>query len=226
MGVFRVADGQADAFLMCVADGVGSEPLSQLGSHHACPLLHAAVRPWVTPLLMGDESTELPDLCEALMKEVAKGLLATATRVDLDPKQLSTTLVGALIEASPRDPYERRYLVFGVGDSGAFLLRDGFFHPLFADEHDTTITSTGTNALPTSLGRVVTCGGTLAPGEMLMICTDGLSNPMRNVRVSERLAEWWSQGAVPTLPQFGWQLSFRAKSYSDDRTAVCAWSLL
>ena len=58
-----------------------------------------------------------------------------------------------------------------------------------------------------------------------MVCTDGLSNPMRNAAVSSQLAQWWGRGTVPGMPEFGWQLSFRAKSYGDDRTAVCAWSV-
>jgi serine/threonine protein phosphatase PrpC len=114
-------------------------------------------------------------------------------------------------------------VVFAVGDSSAFLLRDGKFAACFADQHDTMITSTGTNALPTSVGRVAAVRGELRAGDMLMICTDGMSNPMRNTQVTDQLAAWWAPGRVPGLPEFGWQLSFRAKSYGDDRTAVCFW---
>lgn len=223
MGIYRVADDAGDAFLVCVADGVGSQPLSQLGSAEACPLLRAAVQPLVSELLTADAETELPDLGQGLMERVAKELLAVAERASADPKELSTTLVGALIDANPPSPDARRLVLFGVGDSGAFLLRGGAFTPLFADQHDGAITGTGTNALPTSVGRAITRAGRLAPGDVLMVCTDGLSNPMRNALVTQRLAEWWGQGVVPPLPLFGWHLSFRAKSHSDDRTAVCVW---
>ncbi len=222
MGIWRVTDSHTDAFLVCVADGVGSQPLSQLGSAKACPLLRTEVTRLVTPLFTADE---VPQLCQGMMQRVAHGLEDVASRVSADPKELSTTLVGAVIEASPVSPEERRCVVFGVGDSGAFLLRDATFHALFADQHDAMITSTGTNALPTSVGRAVTYAGVLVPGDVLMICTDGLISPMRNGKVTGQLAEWWGSGNVPGLPQFAWQLSFRAKSFSDDRTAVCVWEL-
>jgi serine/threonine protein phosphatase PrpC len=225
MGIWKVSDKHTEAFLVCVADGVGSQPLSQLGSLEACRLVHEYVPSSVTALLNADEDDELPGLCQELAERVALELAEIASRVRADPKELSTTLVAALVDASPVNPDERRYVAFGVGDSGAFLLRDRVFHALFADQHDTTITSTGTNALPTSVGRAVTYGGMLVPGDMLMICTDGLSNPMRNAKVTEQLTEWWGQGTIPQLALFGWQLSFRAKTYSDDRSAVCVWGL-
>lgn len=226
MGIWRVADPHTHGFLICVADGVGSQPLSQVGSRNACSLLRAKVSPRVTHLLTGNEESELPGLWRDLVTGIAEEIAATATSMERDPKELSTTLVGALIEASPDSPDERRFVAFSVGDSGAFLLRGGAFHPLFADPHDSAITSTGTNALPTSVGQVLTSTGALATGDMLMLCTDGLSGPMRNSKVTERLVEWWGgQSTIPSLTEFGWQLGFRAKSYSDDRTAVCAWSL-
>jgi hypothetical protein len=59
---------------------------------------------------------------------------------------------------------------------------------------------------------------------MLMVCSDGMSNPMRNGDVRKQLAQWWSGDRVPGLLEFGWQVGYRAKTYGDDRTAVCVWS--
>ena len=64
---------------------------------------------------------------------------------------------------------------------------------------------------------------TLNSSDMLIICTDGLSNPMRNQDVRAQLAQWWECDRIPGIAQFGWQLSFRAKSFGDDRTAICVW---
>ena len=59
---------------------------------------------------------------------------------------------------------------------------------------------------------------------MLMVCSDGMSNPMTNDDVREQLARWWGGEQVPGLMEFGWQVGYRVKSYGDDRTAVCVWS--
>jgi serine/threonine protein phosphatase PrpC len=65
--------------------------------------------------------------------------------------------------------------------------------------------------------------GTIGPGDMLLVCTDGMSNPMRNENVRAQLAEWRGSGRVPSMREFGWQMSYRVKTYDDDRTAVCVW---
>ena len=58
---------------------------------------------------------------------------------------------------------------------------------------------------------------------MLMLCSDGLSGPMdNNESVRDQLADWWG-GQPPSLPEFYWQMSFRAQTYGDDRSAVCVW---
>lgn len=72
------------------------------------------------------------------------------------------------------------------------------------------------------MGRVQVAVGTVGAEEALVLCTDGLTGPMRNAQVKEQLVQWWS-GPVPTALEFGWQLGFQAKSYGDDRTAVCVW---
>jgi serine/threonine protein phosphatase PrpC len=96
-------------------------------------------------------------------------------------------------------------------------------HPLLEDPHDTTITSTATYVLPASLGEAGVDAGTIGPGDILLICTDGMSNPMRNENVRAQLAEWRGSGRVPSMREYGWQMSHRAKTYDDDRTAVCVW---
>jgi serine/threonine protein phosphatase PrpC len=160
---------------------------------------------------------------EKIAGSICDRLTDVAGYLGVAPKALSTTLAAALIELNPQDPAQRRFRILSVGDATAFLLSKRHFIPLLADPHDTTITSTATNALPTSLGEVGADAGILGPGDMLMVCTDGMSNPMRNADVRAQLAEWWGGDHVPSMPEFGWQMSYRVKTYDDDRTAVCVW---
>lgn len=224
MDISRIWDGQAEALIICVADGVGSEPLSHHGSAEACRLLQDEVKRRVRALFDAEPVHGLPELCQDLAEVLAQRMTEIADYLKIAPKALSTTLVAALIEGRPADDAHRNYVLFAVGDSTAFLLREGAFQPCFADQHDGVITSTNTNALPTSPGRVAAVRGVLRPGEMLMTCTDGMSNPMRNAKVAAQLAARWGTGRVPSLPEFSWQVSFRAKSYGDDRTAICVWA--
>lgn len=224
LSICHVSHGQAKAYLACVADGVGSEPLSQYGSALVCELARDAVIARLSSLFTAEPTKGLRDLCQDLAAELAEQLTGEANVLDVPARALSTTLVAAVVEAEPADPARRQCAVFAVGDSPAFLLRAGEFHPLLADQHDTEITSTETRALPTAAGQVAVSRGDLIPGDMLLICTDGLSNPMRNPATMDQLVAWWGAGEVPSIPEFGWQLSFRVKSYGDDRTAICFWN--
>jgi serine/threonine protein phosphatase PrpC len=60
-------------------------------------------------------------------------------------------------------------------------------------------------------------------GEMLLLCTGGLAEPMRHADVRDALGRWWAEPDVPELAAFLWHISFRAKAFSDDRTALCVW---
>jgi len=139
------------------------------------------------------------------------------------PQSLSTTLVGALVETQPVDPGRRRCVIVSVGDSTVFLLRNSEFLPCLPEQHDGEITDTRVDALPAAPGAVACQIVHLSADDMLLACTDGLSNPMQNDEVRRKLADWWTSDHIPGLPEFGWQLSFRAQSFGDDRTAICAW---
>jgi serine/threonine protein phosphatase PrpC len=223
MGMWRIGTQETAAVLVCVTDGVSSEPLSHRGAAEACRLLRDAVALDVPDLLKAQAKRRLIPVWENIAQDISDRLTAVAGYLAVAPRALSTTLAAALVELNPEDPAQRRYVILSVGDATAFLLGDGEFSPLLADPHDAAITSTATYALPTSIGEVGVAAGVMGPGDVLMVCTDGMSNPMRNEDVRAQLAEWWGTGRVPSMAEFGWQLSYRVKSYDDDRTAVCVW---
>ncbi|WP_027345045.1 protein phosphatase 2C domain-containing protein [Hamadaea tsunoensis] len=206
-------------FMAAVADGVGSETWSHIGSAAACRLLAEEIGGYAEAMLDPARENRLQDNCQELMDKVAGRLAMEADSRDLNKKQLSTTLVGCLF--GPAAPV-RRAVMFAVGDSPAYVLRARDFQPVFTVEQE-EIASSGTNALPTQIGRVSVRVAELCAGDMVLLCTDGLGNTMRTPAVRRQLAEWWGEPGVPGLPAYFWQLSFRAQSYGDDRTAVCVW---
>lgn len=229
MGVYHVSDGGTEAYLACVADGVGSAPFSQFGSAQVCELAKAELEAdgRLTALLSPQSASDLRDHCERIVTALAAQLAVKADNAGLARGAVSTTLAAAVVEANPARPADRRYAAFAVGDSPAFLIRGGQFNPLFRDQHQGEITGTETSALPTAIrhGQALTASGSLLPGEVLLICTDGLSNPMRGDETKKHLLTSWTEREPPSVLEFGGQLSFRAKSHDDDRTAVCFWNV-
>jgi serine/threonine protein phosphatase PrpC len=219
-----VADQEQPLILACVADGVGSYPLSHIGSAEACWLLRQHVTAHLD-MLLSPSAPAQAQACRQVISEVASGLRVLAAKNRLEPKQVSTTLAAALIIPTRKGQGAAAHaLLFGVGDSTGFLLREGRWTaiPEQADDEGDVI-STGTNALPTRPETCQIASSTLYIGDMLMLCTDGLAKPFEgNESVRDRLAEWWG-GHPPGLPEFYWQLSFRAQTYVDDRSVVCAW---
>ncbi|WP_066364448.1 protein phosphatase 2C domain-containing protein [Herbidospora mongoliensis] len=204
-----------DVLLVCVADGVGSQPEAHLGSALACRSLYEEAEPVARRLLDPDEDTagEIAD-------GIAQRMLAA---IAADPVTYATTLTAAVVELTPSGE-PRHCVVFAVGDSPALLLRDGEFTSLLDTDADTDgdIVDGRTAALPLHPGTVRTATVELGADDALVVCTDGLTGPMHDEKVRAQLAEWWRR-PVPGLLEFGWQLAFRAKSHTDDRTAVCVW---
>jgi hypothetical protein len=66
MSIAEVSDGRIIAYLACVADGVGSEPLSQHGSASVCELAYEEVRTRLSQLFATDPEVDLPALCQDL----------------------------------------------------------------------------------------------------------------------------------------------------------------
>lgn len=231
-GLYEMEHENKRLVLTCVADGVGSRTMAHRGAGYACRLLSQTVTAHLGDLLAteGDGRAPGPDegcrnlgrRWEQVVGEVAAGMVGLAERESADPVELSTTLTAALVEVTP--PGEPALaLVFAVGDSPAYRLKDGSLEPLTCPEEEGPIASTSTNALPTDIGRVRVDALMLEPGEALMLCTDGLSGPMTAPEVSDRFLAWWGDGRIPGRTEFVWQMDFQAKSYDDDRTAVCIW---
>ena len=78
-------------------------------------------------LLTADQNRGLLTICQNMAERVATRLSDYRRNLRIAPESLSTTLVGAVIEAEPASSAGRGCVVFAVGDSTAFLLRGGTF---------------------------------------------------------------------------------------------------
>ncbi|BBH69919.1 hypothetical protein ACTI_66040 [Actinoplanes sp. OR16] len=216
-----VAGKNATALLVCVADGVGSQPKSHLGSAAVTRFLRQEITPYAEKLLDPTAESGLRKRCAEVTAHVSQRLEHEAAQRQVPARALSTTLVAALIGPDTGGGHHRAVLL-AVGDSPAFMLRDGQFEQIFGQSAAGELAGAATEALPSRGAEPVVMVADLGPGDVLVLCTDGLGNPMANSSVSDQLVKWW-QGGPPSLPAFFWQMSFRAQSFGDDRTAVCVW---
>ncbi|MGW4287571.1 protein phosphatase 2C domain-containing protein [Streptomyces sp. NPDC004673] len=62
------------------------------------------------------------------------------------------------------------------------------------------------------------------PGDVLMMCTSGLAEPLRGeAALRAFLGRRWSRAAAPGLAAFLGDTQTRVKGYADDRTAAAVW---
>ncbi|MFJ2033732.1 protein phosphatase 2C domain-containing protein [Streptosporangium sp. NPDC087985] len=213
MGLWQVNESQ---LLACVADGLSSKEMSHLGAIGACN----AARNNLTDFF---EHADVTTAAEHFVENIADDLNVRAAHGGFMVDALSTTFLAAVIDHSA-ETSRTRARVLRVGDSTAMLLHRGVWVPCFPEENGQEVSSSATHALPGGTRHVEVAVHDLEPGDMLLLCTDGLATPMtQNRQVGDQLSAWWSQPEPPSLPEFFWQFSFRAKSYDDDRTAICVW---
>jgi hypothetical protein len=196
--------------LAAVADGLGAavdaHRGAQLAVRHALGHLAAAL-PSI-PL----EQVDLAAALAAADRAVAEA--------GPEPRRRSTTLTVAVVTA--------RALAGGhlfraarVGDSPAFQLTGGAFRPLFARRSTETLESP-TDGPPLPNGRVEQVYGLLAPGEALVLASDGVGVPLQETEAGGYLARSWARAPGPFA--YLHQLQFTVKSYDDDRTAAVIWA--
>ena len=220
---FGPADaGGSPALVACVADGLSSRPLSHLGAGLASRVLRAAIEPELATLV-SDAAAAAAAACAAAAR-VADALCERARADGAEPGAYATTLTAAVLTP---DLDGARVALLRVGDSAALILgRDGW-RPCFPEPDllagEDTTTAPPARELPRDAASPETSVVRAEAGEMLLLCTGGLAEPMRHADVRDALARWWTEPGVPELAAFLWHVSFRAKAFSDDRTALCVW---
>ncbi|MCT9005651.1 protein phosphatase 2C domain-containing protein [Streptomyces rhizosphaerihabitans] len=227
LAVVRLGAPGADGLLMlAVADGVGSAARSHIGSQEACRLaameLDSVSADLSETLRAGDE-TGFAVLVDIAVGRTATLLAHRAREHGDDPAAYATTLRALLV---PLDPRVRTRGFLAVGDGGTALLRAGEWNLSLTDpEHDGDgMIDTRTAALPHGHRARACLLAPALPGDVLVLCTDGLSTPLAgDAGMRDFLGSGWGKGAAPAPADFLWQLQYRVKSYDDDRTAVVLW---
>jgi serine/threonine protein phosphatase PrpC len=231
LAVTRIGEQGADELLLlAVADGVGSAARSHVGSQQACRLAALyldTVAAELAAALRESDPARFAGAADPALRHVATLLAHQARERGEDPGAYATTLRMLLV---PLDPAVRVRGFLAVGDGGTALLRDGRWYLGITDpdphsdgEGDGVI-DTRTAALPHSHRAQAQLLGPAQPGDVLVLCTDGLSTPLAgDAGMRDFLGRAWGAGPVPAPADFLWQLQYRVKSYDDDRTAVVLW---
>ena len=160
--------------VLAVADGLGGHPCGDLASQTAVAALRDAVAGGPP-----DDSDTGEWLTSALL--VAHRAVLAEAGDDPDREGMATTVVLAAVA-------DGEATIAHVGDSRAYLLADGALQPLTRDHG---MGGYITQAL--GLDRLITPDvvrvNSLAPGDRLLLCTDGLTNMVDDRGIALLLAE-------------------------------------
>ncbi len=230
MTVTRIGPPEAEMLLLAVADGVGSAALSHIGSYRATRQTAEVLDQEAESVYLALCAQNEGELCGIGNKAVARAteklrvgweLLARQENRPYADQDYATTLHVLLV---PTDARIRERVLFSVGDGGLFVLRGGRWNPGSPSE-DGGVLDNRTEALPHAYRSVKASLLHSAPGEVLLLGTDGITNPLtqKDPAFAQHLAAAWGGPEIPSLSDFLWQAQTRAKSYDDDRTVICLW---
>ena len=206
-----------------VADGVSAAPQSHVGA--------ATVVQFATKWLHTYAPRETAETdWTGLLKNTAWALAERAQEIfkleNPDPEkaldELATTVVCAVIEVV--DPGLLRAFVVGVGDSGAWILRDGEFVSVLGGKTAGAggISSSAVVPLPRVPTEVIAAIVEFSADDVLLIGTDGIGDPLGSGQggVGNLFRELFSGEGPPSLVEFGRAVDFSRETFDDDRTLV------
>ncbi|GAA2729193.1 hypothetical protein GCM10010360_07190 [Streptomyces nogalater] len=212
----RFGTGEQALVLVAMATGARTVPGAHLAAAEACRGIARAV---------GRSHRRLAeDIRAARRGDLKSGLHRLADRT-LGRLRASTADGAATVSLRclllPADPDCRIRVFFGVGDGGLLRLRDGAWQDI--EPRLTAGTADDTTAAPP--GEPFRFRASVArPGDVLVLCTRGLADPLRDAEaLRAHLARRWSGGTPPGLAAFLADARVRVKGYAEDRTAAAVW---
>ncbi|MBX7135047.1 MAG: protein phosphatase 2C domain-containing protein [Fimbriimonadaceae bacterium] len=218
--VHQLTDGRVIAL---VADGVSQSPQSHVGATAA---VRAAARWLDLNLSLRTEETDWLTMVKEVAWALAEQARVTFSLDSPDPKMalqfLSTTLLCAVIEPSAAETVKASLVC--VGDSGAWLLRDGQFTQVLGGKAvgEGGISSSAVVGLPQVPPQLDAVTTDFRAGDVLMLGTDGFGDPLGNGSggVGNLFRELFNQPEPPSLIEFAHALDFSRETFDDDRTLI------
>ncbi|MEU6777409.1 protein phosphatase 2C domain-containing protein [Streptomyces sp. NPDC046759] len=250
----RFGSGEHALVLVAMATGVRGRPDAHLAAAEACRWIGRAVGRSRHRLVEDIRAARRRDLKSGLHRLTDRSLgrlRASAAERGLDPEEYTASLRCLLL---PADPDCRTRVFFGVGDGGLFRLRDGEWQDIEPrvppeDTVGAPVVGFGSPPAQTAEGDRLTMdfgiptppspyepapepprepfrfrASIARPGDALVMCTAGLSDPLRGeAALCAYLARRWSGRTPPGLAAFLADAQVRVKGYADDRTAAGVW---
>ena len=207
--------------VFAVADGVSAARNSHIGATAVC---RAAVSAIMADLDRRSDRIDWQGLVESAawhLIEQARAIVGPEAEAETAERELATTLVAGLVRPTAAGP---EVSMIQVGDSSAWVLRDGRYRCVLDAKFspDAEVVSSATTALP-RVPRVTPRGGPLAPGDVLLVGTDGFGDPLGggDDEVGRHFAALLSRPRSPYV--FARDLDFSRETFDDDRTLLALW---
>lgn len=248
----RFGSGEQALVLVAMATGARATPGAHRAAAEACRWIGRAVGRSHARLVEDIRAARRGDLKSGLHRLTDRSLgrlRAGAAEQGLKPEEYSATLRCLLL---PADPACRVRVFFGVGAGGLFRLRDGAWRdiePPVGEVAGEPVVGFGSPPAETPEGDRLTMdlgiptppspyepapqpprepfrfrASVARPGDVLLMCTEGLAEPLRGEpELGRHLTGRWSEPAPPGLAAFLADTQVRVKGYADDRTAAAVW---
>ncbi|MFF9622880.1 protein phosphatase 2C domain-containing protein [Streptomyces griseosporeus] len=248
----RFGAGEQALVLVAMATGARATPGAHRAAAEACRWIGRAVGRSHARLVEDIRAARRGDLKSGLHRLTDRSLgrlRAGAAEQGLKPEEYSATLRCLLL---PADPACRVRVFFGVGAGGLFRLRDDAWRdiePPVGEVAGEPVVGFGSPPAETPEGDRLTMdlgiptppspyepapqpprepfrfrASVARPGDVLLMCTEGLAEPLRGEpELCRHLTGRWSEPAPPGLAAFLADTQVRVKGYADDRTAAAVW---
>lgn len=246
----RFGAAESALVLVAVAGGRRAGEAAHLAAADACRWIGGAVARSHIRLSEDIRAGRRGDLKAGLHRLTDRTygkLRARAAELGVEPDAYTASLRCLLLSA---DPDCRTRVFFGVGSGGLFRLRDGLWQDLEPFVPDGGTPQPGDEQEEGADGDRLTMDLQIAapsspnaegparpaaepfrfrasvarPGDTLLLCSNGLAEPMRGeAALPGELAERWGSAGPPGLPAFLADTQLRIKGYADDRTCAAVW---
>lgn len=179
--------GDTDRYMIALADGMGGHNSGEVASSDALKNLQFYFNDIPAGL---DPGTLYETMCEWLIS--MNNIMDSKGRVEPQYKDMGTTLVALAY-------YSGEFYWMNCGDSRLYRLHDGRLQQLTTDhslnnllgskEHTSVITNCIGGGCRTSYIDMTKCTEVVTPGDVLMLCSDGLSDMVPDSRIEQMLIE-------------------------------------